>query len=159
MPPARQFGTEISANRQRNHEFSPVQKSAMVAELCAGKSFRAVARVFNTTPSTTHKIFHRWDHDHTLEKKKRKGRPLKLTPAERRYIIILTKRERSITWAALVGTMGGRVHRDTIKRTLRSYWKRKWKAMQRIPLDKESARARLSFAEGWIEDVAELMEV
>lgn len=159
MPPRRSFGTEISANRQRNHEFTPVQKSAMCAELSSGKSYRNVARQFNTTPSTTHKIFNRWKTDQTLEKKPRSGRPHKLSTAEKRYIILMIKKNRKVTYSALCGSMGGRVSRRTIQRIIQREWKRKWRSKQRIPLSKETAATRLSFAEGWLPDVAELMEV
>jgi hypothetical protein len=36
MPPERSFGTEISANRRRNYEFTPVQKAVMVEQLSSG---------------------------------------------------------------------------------------------------------------------------
>lgn len=159
MPPERHFGTEISANRRANHEFTPVQKAVIVNELSSGKTHRAVAAIFNTTPSTTHRIFKRWKESKTLENKERRGRPPKLTPAEKRYIIIMIKKNRCITYAALVGAMGGRVSKRTIRRTLQSHWRRKWKSMQRIPISAETARERLSWAQGWLPDVEELMEV
>lgn len=159
MPGNRIFGTEISGNRQRNHKFSPVQKAAIVAELSQGKTHRAVAAAFNTSPSTTHRIFKRWKEDATLENKPRSGRPPKLTEAEKRYIVLLVKRNRSITYSALIGAMGGRISRSTIRRCLRGYWQRKWKSIKRIPLSKETAKKRLYFARYWLQKVEELMEI
>ena len=159
MPGNRIFSTEISGNRQRNYEFSPVQKAAIVAELSQGKTHRAVAAAFNTSPSTTHRIFKRWKEDATLENKPRSGRLLKLIEAEKRYIVLLVKRNRSITYSALIGAMGGRISRSTIRRCLRGTWQRKWKAMKRIPLSKKTAANRLHFARYWLPRVEELMEV
>ncbi|GAO15952.1 hypothetical protein UVI_02039730 [Ustilaginoidea virens] len=138
MPLNRAFGTEISGNRQRNHEFSPVQKAAIVAELSQGKTHRAVATAFNTSPSTTYRIFKRWKEDATLENKPRSGRPPKLTEAEKRYIVLLVKRNRSIIYSAL---------------------QCKWKAIKRIPLSKKTAANRLSFPHYWLPKVEELIEV
>lgn len=159
MPSERTFGTEISANRQRNHEFTPVQKAAMCSELSSGESHRSVAMRFNTTPSTTHRIFKRWKDHKTLENKSRSGRPHKLTPAEKRYISLLIKKDRKITYSALVGSMHGKVSRRTIRRIIQHDWKRKWRSKQRIPISAETAAQRLSFARGWMPDCEELMEV
>ena len=159
MPGNRIFGMEISGNRQRNYEFSPVQKAAIVAELSQGKTHRAVAAAFNTSLLTTHRIFKRWKEDATLENKPRSGRPPKLTEAEKRYIVLLVKRNRSITYSALVGAIGGRISRSTIRRCLRGSWQRKWKAIKRIPLSKRTAANRLSFVCYWLPKVEELMEV
>jgi transposase len=159
MPEKRAFGTELSVNRPKHHEFSPVQKAAMVGELSAGKTHRAVAALFNTTPSTTYKIFKRWKTTQSIENKKRSGRPPKLTMAEKRYIIIMLKKNHKITYDALVGAMGGRVSKSTIRRCLRKDWARKWKAMERIPLTKETAAQRLEFARYWMPIIDELMEI
>ncbi|KAH7187559.1 hypothetical protein DER44DRAFT_680551 [Fusarium oxysporum] len=48
----RDFGTEISENRQKNHKFSPKQRTAIVAEIYAGKSIRQVATSYSTDPRT-----------------------------------------------------------------------------------------------------------
>jgi hypothetical protein len=55
--------------------------------------------------------------------------------------------------------MGGRVCRRTIRRAIRKVWGRKWRSMQWIPISKETAAKQLSFAEGWLPDIIELIEV
>ncbi|KAL7952455.1 hypothetical protein V8C34DRAFT_118868 [Trichoderma compactum] len=85
MSERREFGTIISGNRRRNCEFTPVQRSAMCAKISEGKSYRAVALEFNTSPSTAHGIFKKWKNNQTFDSKPRKGRPKKLTPAEEAY--------------------------------------------------------------------------
>ncbi|GKU10124.1 transposase [Fusarium langsethiae] len=46
----------------------------------------------------------------------------------------------------------------TIKRAISFHYRRKWKSMDRPKLDKEKARIRLHFCQGWIEDIKELKE-
>ncbi|KAH7132906.1 hypothetical protein EDB81DRAFT_659661, partial [Dactylonectria macrodidyma] len=75
----RSFGTKISGNRQFNHEFTPEQRAAIVAELHAGKSQRTVASDYRTTQGTISKTKRRWDTEHSNASRARKGRPKKLT--------------------------------------------------------------------------------
>jgi hypothetical protein len=82
-----------------------------------------------------------------------------LSPAEERYIFLLIKKNRKITYDALVGAVDGKVSKSTIRRVVHKHYKHKWKSMQRIPISKETARKRLQFSEAWIEDIEELMEV
>lgn len=118
MPPQRSFGAEICANRQRNHEFSPIQKAAMCAKKDGGASYRAIAKEFTTSPSAVHRIFERWKSHQTLDNKPRSGRPDKLSKAEVRYIILLIKKEQKLIYNALVSVMSGQVHKLTIKRII-----------------------------------------
>lgn len=146
MPETREFGTIISGNRQKKQGFSPVQRAAIYAKISEGKSYRVVATEFNTSPSTAHDIFKRWKTNQTFESKPRKGRPKKLTPAEVRYITIIIKTDRRITWNALVGAMNGRISRRTLQRALQREFRRKWKVMKRIPISPETAASRLELA-------------
>jgi hypothetical protein len=43
------FGTRISADREFNHEFTPEQRAAIMAELRAGKPQKEVTANFGTT--------------------------------------------------------------------------------------------------------------
>ena len=71
----RNFGTEISGNRQRNHEFTPEQRAAMVAEVYAGKSMRQVAASYSTDPGTVSRTVKRWKENHNNVSGARSGRP------------------------------------------------------------------------------------
>ncbi|KAH7190828.1 hypothetical protein DER44DRAFT_110101 [Fusarium oxysporum] len=75
----RDFGTEISGNRQRNHEFTPEQRAAMVSEVYAGKSMRQAAESYNTDPATVYRTKKRWQEHHNNTSRPRKGCPKKLT--------------------------------------------------------------------------------
>jgi hypothetical protein len=61
-----------------------------------------IAAEFNTTKSTVFNIVKRFKSEETVQMKLRKGRPHKLSKAQRICIIILLKRDRDITWKALV---------------------------------------------------------
>lgn len=159
MSQPRSFGTEISGNRQRNHEFTPEARAAILAWLSAGKSIKSTAREFNTTPSTVRGIKQRWNDDHTLHKRPRKGRPQILSETEKRYIIRMCKSDRRITWDALVNSTPTSVSRRTIRRTVSTFYKRKWKALRRPKLSEEHAAERLAFARDWIYRAEELVEV
>jgi transposase len=159
MSERREFGTILSANRRRNCQFNSTQKAVIVEQLSSGKTHRQVAATFKTSPSTTHAIFKRWRNDQSLEIKPHIGRLSKLTKVEKKYIILLTKWNKKITYKALIGAMGGRVSKSTIRRVLNEKWKCKWKAMNRIPISRECSKVRLDFAQGWIPDIDELMEV
>ena len=97
--------------------------------------------------------------DGTYERRPRQGRPHKVTKSEIKYVILLIKRDHRITYDALVGSMGDKVSRTTIKRIVRTYYGRKWRAMQRIPISKATTRECLEFAQAWKGDEDELMEV
>lgn len=82
MPRNHEFGTVISKRRKKNPEFTAIQRAAMCAKISEGKSYRAVALEFNTSPSTAYAIFKRWKNNETLDSKPRKGRPKKPTLTE-----------------------------------------------------------------------------
>jgi len=159
MTSGRSFGAIISANRRHRQQFDSVTRALIINEKSKGRSYRDVASEFNTTPSTIFGIYQRWKHNKTIERKPNRGRKPKLTKAEIKYVILSLKRDRRITYDALVGVVGGKVSRSTIKRIVRTYYGRKWRAMQRIPLSKETAAQRLSWAQAWREDIDELIEV
>ncbi|CAG9953242.1 unnamed protein product [Clonostachys rosea f. rosea IK726] len=143
----RQFGVEISGNRRRGCQFSHKAKGAILGQLFAGRSARAVAAEFNTTHSTVLSLKKRFEATNSIEYKPRPGHPSKLTKAEKRYIGVLTDE------------VNKPVSVDTIRRVVHSYFKRKWKAMKRPKLTAEAARVRLYWAQAWLEDIEELVEV
>ena len=94
-----------------------------------------------------------------MENKPRSGRPGKLTSAERKYIVLLAKRDRRVSYSALVSAMDGRVCLRTIQRLMKKYYSRKWRAIQRIPLLKETVQIRLRWSKAWKDDIYLLLEV
>jgi transposase len=155
----RVFGTIISGNRQRNCEFPPEARGAMVALRYEGKSYSALATQFNTTKSTVWNIVKRFQTDQTTSPKPRKGRPVKLTKAQRKYVILLLKRDRDIAWKALIGDAGVAVCVNTLRTAVGKHYSRKWRAIERIPLNKDSAFDRLAYCRDWLPNAAELLDV
>jgi hypothetical protein len=68
-------------------------------------------------------------------------------------------KDRDITWGALTAEVDSRVSIDTVRRVVRSHFKRKWKAMKRPKLTAEIAAIRLHWAQAWLEDIEDLVEV
>ena len=130
-----------------------------MALLGAGQSQRRVADAFNTTRSTVQAIANRWKTNQSLKVRPRKGRPKKLSSYEKRYILRMIRKDRAITWNALVGTVDTRVCVRTIQRLIHTHYARKWKAMGRPKLDRYAASTRLRWARIWIEKIDDLVEV
>jgi transposase len=158
-PNPRAFGTVISGNRRPNCEFPPEARGAIVALRLEGKSYGALATEFNTTKSAVWKIVNRFQTDQTISPKPRTGRPAKLTKEQRKYVILLLKRDRDISWKALVHDAGVAVCVNTLRNAIGKHYSRKWRAIERIPLDKDTAFDRLAFCRDWLPDVEELLGV
>lgn len=149
----------ICPNRGKNEEFSPEAKAAIFALFHTGMPKRAVARQFKTDHRTVDRIIKRFIKTRTFDGNTRTGRPSKLNRTERRNILRYIRQDRFISWDRLRDLMDNSVSVRTIKRAVSFHYKRKWKSMDRPKLDKEKARIRLHFCQGWIKDIEELKEV
>ncbi|GMG13310.1 unnamed protein product [Aspergillus oryzae] len=145
----RSFGTEISGNRRLNQELSTETRAAIISGLENNISPTQLAKQFNVCRSTIYSTKKRFQHHHTLKSKPRKGRPQKLTFAEKRYIYLLARRRPKIGYKALIASSGFSISHSTIKRVLRTFQLKKWKAKKRIPLRPDVAKKRLQFARTW----------
>ncbi|KAL2023907.1 hypothetical protein VTK56DRAFT_684 [Thermocarpiscus australiensis] len=103
------FARELTANRSRNQELSPGIRAAICTLVAAGKSERFVAGLFRVSPSTVHYAIEHWKKHHTFDSKPRSGRPQSLTRKEKRYIVMLVKRNRTLAKKALINTIGKRI--------------------------------------------------
>ncbi|KAM5529040.1 transposase [Fusarium oxysporum f. sp. phaseoli] len=155
----RSFGAEISGNRKFNHEFTPEQRAAIMAELHAGKSQREVADNFSTTQGTISKTKRRWEQHHNLASQPRKGRPKKLTPLQLIRINSYINRHREITWNDVLCELELDVSIRTLKRRLQSNWRRKWRSKRRIELSEEDAKARLEHCTFWLRHLYDYIRI
>ncbi|KAH6960019.1 hypothetical protein BKA56DRAFT_701355 [Ilyonectria sp. MPI-CAGE-AT-0026] len=114
----------------------------MLAKLDAGMSARAVVREFATMHSTVQQIKHKFTTYHTVRNARRKGRPEILIKSEKRYILRIAMKDRAITWDALPEGAACRVSRRMIRRTVRMFFKCKWKLMDRPRLNPARAKVR-----------------
>jgi transposase len=155
----RDFGTEISGNREINHEFTPEQRAAMVAEIFAGRSYRQVAVSYHTDLGTVYWTKKRWDQYHNNALKLRKGRPQKLSALKIVRINSFIARNRIITWNEALFQLDLKVTLRTLRRHLERYWRRKWRVKKRIKLIASHAKERLEHARFWIQHIEEYIVV
>lgn len=159
MSKKRSFGAEIAANRQKGHELSLMEKGLIVDRLSLGFKNADVARQFRVHPSIISRIWSRYKTTKSIENKPRSGRPMKLTDTEKRHVIITAKRNRKITWKTLSNSVGGKVSKSTLRRTLQQHFRRKWRSKNRIYLSPITAKKRLEFARLWMPNVQDLIKV
>jgi transposase len=82
---------EMCARRPGNGEFNEIQKALIVREIELGRTYRDVATDARCSPSTVYDIFQRWKTQRTLDKKRRPGRPQKLSLQQIRYVLLSLK--------------------------------------------------------------------
>lgn len=153
------FGPEISADRESNHEFTPEQRAAIMAELRAGKPQKEVAANFGTTQGTISKTKRRWENHHNLRSRPRKGRPKKLSALQIVRINSYINRHRDLTWQDVLIELELDVSIRTLKRRLHSHWRRKWRSRRRIQLSEEDAKERLKHCQFWIHRLDDYIKV
>ncbi|KAM7196194.1 hypothetical protein V8F33_006306, partial [Rhypophila sp. PSN 637] len=112
------FIHDLTANRGKNDELSPAARAAICTLVATGKSQRAVARQFHISDSPVRATIKHWKTYKSFDSKKRSGRKQVLTRAEKRYILLLIKKNQDLAKKALVGAMGKKVSYSTIKRCL-----------------------------------------
>ena len=155
----RRFGTVISGNRRRNCELSKEARAAIVALAEAGTKKVQLARQFFCHPNTITRTLQRFQATESLASRLRKGRPPLLNAAQRRYILMLVKRNPRMAWKALICGAPVPVSQSTIRRVLGGHYRRKWKAVKRIAISKDLARERFSWARYWKTRKQELLTV
>ena len=155
----RRFGTPISGNTRRTGYLQPDVRGAILGMLSAGKSQRAVARAIGVSHSTVRRTAQRWNTHGINDSLPKKGRPQIFTPAEKRYIWKLVRRNPRIAWKALRQELGGRACKNTLRRVLQEFQLKKWKCQKRIPLTKENALERLYDARDFLAEKEEFVRV
>ncbi len=148
MEGIRQFGTEISGNRQKNEELSCEARAAILSAVAAGQPKKAVAAAFGCTRSTVYNTINRWTTTYGNKSRPRKGRPKQLTLREERYIYRMVRYQPQRAYATLAYNLG--CSRSTAQRILNGRRLRKWLSLGRPALKVEDARKRLEFARYWL---------
>lgn len=145
----RAFGTILSGNRQRNQQFSPEARAAIIAARAEGRTQRSIAEQFQTSQQTIAKILKHYNTTATITPEPRKGRQKKLSPRDIRKIKKTIRQNPRITKQQLVDSLPAPVDARTIATTLREDDLRLRKALKKIPLSAEHAANRLSFVRLW----------
>lgn len=118
----RSFGTEISGNRGPSGELSEVQRAAIIAEAKAGKPKKQIATDFSINRSTVYSTINRFKQCHTLKSLSRSGRPEKLTPRQKRYVLRVARQHPQIEYAHLKLTVAGLdISTKTLQRLLKKH--------------------------------------
>lgn len=153
------FICKLKANHRAKQELSPYVRVAICSLVAAGYTKQSLATLFGISRHAIRNTIERWDSHNTFDSRPRSGRPEALTPSEKRYILLMVKKDRRLARKALINAVGKKVSPSTIRRCLRAYHLRKWRAKKRIPLTKELAKDRYNFACNWLEKTDELVQV
>ena len=73
--PLRQFGTEITGNRQAGHELTPTARAAIAVACAAGEKKTSVAHAFYVHRNTVNRTLKRWHQYYQWNSLPRSGRP------------------------------------------------------------------------------------
>ncbi|KAK3897536.1 hypothetical protein C8A05DRAFT_19719, partial [Staphylotrichum tortipilum] len=154
-----ELGSKLTAGRGKNQELSDAARAAILGAVAAGATQTAVATAFGITSSGVSKILQRFESSATVETKPRSGWPEVLTPRDKRHIVQTVTRNPRMSTSLLVKSASHGASRATIFRTLRANNLRKWRAKKRIPLEKDTAKARFEFACFWSRNIDVLLRV
>lgn len=113
--------SQLCANLKPNQTLSQPVRALIVHEVESGKSYRDVAAEAKCSPSTVGNIFRRWTTFGTLEQKPITGHPRKLTKRDIRYAQVSLKRDLEVTYGSLLNSLGNKVSRKTLQRTIRAH--------------------------------------
>ena len=142
----RSFGTEISGNRGRGCELSPLARAGIISQAEAGRTYKELAQDFGCSKRTVRRTINRWKNHNTVASLPRRGRPQKLNRAQKRAVIRLARTLPKIVYTDLQKeTETEHVSRATFYRLLKKHGITKYRAKRRPKLNRKSARIRLNF--------------
>jgi transposase len=159
----RAFGLEITGNARtpqgNRKDLCDTERAAIVAARMAGVPRRVLADNFDVNVRTISRTVTHFNARNTLKSLPRKGRPQKLSLAQQRYVIQMVKRRPRISWAALTGESGVGVCKNTLRKVLGTFFRRKWRAQKRIALSAAAVAQRLTYTRHWRGKEVELVKV
>jgi transposase len=153
------LGIQTRTKLGKKKHLSEVKRTAILTARKAGVSCKKLAEQFDTTPVTISRTFTKFNATQSLKSAPRSGRPKKLTKAEIWYIAVFIKQNPRMTWKAVIANTPQSVHKSTIRRALGKAFQRKWRAIKRIQLTMDHAKAQLAHARSFRGKEQELVEV
>ncbi|KAK0706884.1 hypothetical protein B0T26DRAFT_656440 [Lasiosphaeria miniovina] len=91
-----EFAAELATNRSSNQELTPGMRAAICTLVAAGQSERSVATLFGVSRHAVTNSIELWKTQRPFDFKAHSGRPEALRRAEKRYIILLVKKNRDL---------------------------------------------------------------
>ncbi|KAK4212475.1 hypothetical protein QBC37DRAFT_287928, partial [Rhypophila decipiens] len=108
------FIADLTANRGKNDELSPAARAVICTLVAVGRSQRSIASQFGISNSTVRTTLEHWKSHKTFDSKKRSGRKQVLSRAEKRYILLLVKKNRTLAKKALINAVGKKISYSTV---------------------------------------------
>jgi transposase len=143
----RSFGTEISGNRGRSCELSPLARAGIIAKHEAGCTHKEIAQEFSCAKRTVIRTINRWKNHNTVTSLPRSGRPEVLNRAQKRAVVRFTRRLPKVEYIDLQKeTETKHVSRATLYRLLKKHSITKYRAKRRPKLDRDHTKLRLRFS-------------
>ncbi len=87
MPtPRKQFAYSLAPNRKRNESLNQFQRHCIVQDVLNGVQYKVLAERYGCHRNTIRNTYLRWKNRRNLLNRPIPGRPLRLTPRERRLL-------------------------------------------------------------------------
>ncbi|AEO57283.1 hypothetical protein MYCTH_50019, partial [Thermothelomyces thermophilus ATCC 42464] len=101
--------SKLTADHRDNRELSPYIRVTICSLISAEYSKRSLVTLFSVSRPAIYHTIELWNSYNTFKSLPRSGRPKVLSPSEKRYILLIIKKERYIARKALVNTIRKKV--------------------------------------------------
>ncbi|KAL2177380.1 uncharacterized protein P884DRAFT_173083, partial [Thermothelomyces heterothallicus CBS 202.75] len=100
---------KLMVNHQPNQELSPHIRMVIYSLIATSQSERSLATLFGVSRHAIHHIIKLWKSNHTFDSRPRSGRLEVLSRSEKRYILLMVKKNRRLARKALINTVRKKV--------------------------------------------------
>jgi transposase len=150
MSELRRFGTELSANRVANGEWTPEARTDMIGAADAGVSLSKIAEAVGASQrGVVSRVISRTKARGTSKTANRRRGKYKTTARDEHHLVVLARRFPEDTYGQLIRRAGLSISSKTCKRILHRYHLNNWRKAKRILSTEEDAQHRLEFARYW----------
>lgn len=160
MATLRSFGTELSANRRPNGEYTAEARAAIVSAYLTGTSLAELVDIFKAgNESTIRSIVAKATATNTTQTAPRRLGKYRTTFRAERRLVFLAAKYPEYSYTALAAAAGFAVSGKTVKRILHRYGRNKWRKTKRILLEEKDAIERRNFCAYWLKDAARIKQL
>ncbi|KAL2173441.1 uncharacterized protein P884DRAFT_168619, partial [Thermothelomyces heterothallicus CBS 202.75] len=97
-----------------NQELSLHIRMVICSLVATSQSERSLATLFGVSRHAIHHAIELWKSYHTFESRPQSGCPEVLSRSEKRYILLMVKKNRHVAWKALINAIRKKVSPSTI---------------------------------------------